>query len=467
MPQAQKKKSPLILSVVIPVYNEINTLLEILKRVEAVPIEKEIIIVDDGSTDGTRDLLRRLKRKNTKVFFNQKNRGKGFSIRRGFKHVSGQIVVIQDADLEYFPDEFPFLIKKILEGKADVVYGTRFLGSHRVFNFYHYLGNKLINSIANFLYNTNLSDFMTCYKAFRVDALRRLKLRADRFGIEAEITAQIFKKQLRVYEVPISYDGRGYDEGKKITWKDFFRSLYWLLKCRFEIDDVGHDTLQRMRLMKNNNRWTFDLLKPFLGESILEIGSGIGSFSRFLAVLNKKLVLTDINKGYLDYLKRRFISHPKIKVISHNITSKPTQKLLDLKIDTILAINVLEHIKADRQALKNIHQILVKKGRLILVVPALEVLYGSLDQELNHQRRYQKEEIQKRLVSQGFTIEKIFFHNLLASFGWFINSRLLNRKILSGIQASLLDKITPLLASLERNISIPFGLSLIVIARKK
>ena len=245
------------LSVVIPVYNEVNTILEVLRRVQAVPIPKEIIIVDDGSTDGTRQLLREVKENNIRIILNQQNRGKGFSIRRGFEVVTGDIIVIQDADLEYYPDEYPILIQKIIEGKADVVYGTRFLGARRVFHFYHYLGNKLLNLAANILYDTNLSDLMTCYKAFRSNVLKTLHLRANGFGIEAEITGQLFKRRLRVYEVPISYDGRTYDEGKKITWRDFFRALYWLIRCRFETLDVGEDTLSRMKLMENNNRWIF------------------------------------------------------------------------------------------------------------------------------------------------------------------------------------------------------------------
>lgn len=227
------------ISIVIPVYNEINTILEILRRVKAVPIDKEIIIVDDCSTDGTKEILKEIKEDNIRVFFNDKNKGKGFSIRKGFEHITGGIVIIQDADLEYYPDEYPVLIQKIIEGKADVVYGTRFLGAHRVFYFYHYLGNQVLNFIANILYNTSLSDLMTGYKAFRADALRELKLRANGFGIEAEITAQIFKHKFRVYEVPISYDGREYSEGKKITWKDFFRSVYWLIKCKFESYNTG------------------------------------------------------------------------------------------------------------------------------------------------------------------------------------------------------------------------------------
>lgn len=222
------------LSIVIPVFNEKATFSEILKQVQAVNLEKEIIIVDDGSTDGTREIIKQIKDANIKVILNDHNRGKGFSLIQGFKQATGDIVIIQDADLEYYPDEYHILIQKIIEGKADVVYGNRFIGTHRIFYFYHYMGNKLLNLIANILYNTTGSDLMTCYKAFRIDVIKKLSLHATGFGIEAEITAQIFKLKCRVYEVPISYNGREYSEGKKISWKDFFRSVYWLVKCKFQ-----------------------------------------------------------------------------------------------------------------------------------------------------------------------------------------------------------------------------------------
>jgi len=222
------------LSVVIPVYNEVNTIQEILRQVKEVAIDKEIIIIDDCSTDGTREILKGIKEDNIKVIFNKKNKGKGFSLRKGFECVRGDIVIIQDADLEYYPSEYPILIKKIVEGKADVVYGTRFFGTRRVYYFSHYLGNLIINLIANIVLNINLTDMMTCYKVFRADVLKRLKLRANGFGIEAEITAQFFKQNFKVYEIPISYDGRSYEEGKKITAKDFFSCVYWLLRGKIE-----------------------------------------------------------------------------------------------------------------------------------------------------------------------------------------------------------------------------------------
>jgi glycosyltransferase involved in cell wall biosynthesis len=223
-----------LLSVVMPVFNERATIEEIIPRVLAVPLRIELIVVDDGSTDGTRDLLTALQKQHTfKLIFQPKNGGKGAALRRGFQEVTGDLVVIQDADLEYSPEELPDLIDVICKGRADVVYGSRFLGRHRVFLFTHYLGNRLLTSITNVLYNTMLSDMETCYKVMRTDVLRSFSLEANGFGIEPELTAKIFKRHYRVYEVPISYDGRGYEEGKKITWRDGVVALWVLLKFRF------------------------------------------------------------------------------------------------------------------------------------------------------------------------------------------------------------------------------------------
>jgi len=220
------------LSIIIPVYNEVNTILEVIRQVENEIHNKEIIIVDDASVDGTRELLAQIKKENIKLLFNERNRGKGYCIRKALDYVSGDIVIIQDADLEYYPDEYSILIEKIIEDKADVVYGSRFIGAHRVFYFYHYLGNTLLNLIANILLNTNLTDLMTGYKAFKTRVIKKLTLKSERFGIETEITAEVFRRKFRVYEVPISYAGRTYEEGKKIRWTDFFSCLYWLIRAR-------------------------------------------------------------------------------------------------------------------------------------------------------------------------------------------------------------------------------------------
>jgi len=226
-------KDPL-LSVVMPAYNEQETIEEIIERVLAVPVRLELIVVDDASTDGTPGILQELARTRPITLLKQPhNQGKGAALRAGFAAVRGDIVVIQDADLEYSPEEYPELIELICAGRADVVYGSRFIGRHRAFLFTHYLGNRVLTGLTNVLYNTMLTDMETCFKAMRVDVLRSMTLRSNRFGIEPELTAKIFKRGYRVYEVPITYDGRGYEEGKKITWKDGVVAVWTLLKYRF------------------------------------------------------------------------------------------------------------------------------------------------------------------------------------------------------------------------------------------
>ena len=223
------------LSIIIPVFNEEATVKEIIDRCRALALDTEIVVVDDGSSDGTRDVLAKENGADgVTVCYHEKNRGKGAAIRTGVEKCTGDIVVIQDADLEYMPEEFPALVQPIVDGYADVVYGSRFLGTHRVFKVVHYFGNKFLTLVTNVLYDTMLTDMETCYKAFRAAVIKNVDIKSDRFNFEPEITAKVFKqKKLRVYEMPISYHGRDYDEGKKITWFDGIPALWALIKYRF------------------------------------------------------------------------------------------------------------------------------------------------------------------------------------------------------------------------------------------
>jgi glycosyltransferase involved in cell wall biosynthesis len=225
------------LSIIVPVYNERTTVVEVLRRMRAVElpdgIDREIIVVDDGSSDGTRDVLRQLGDSTVRILLHDGNRGKGAAVRTGIQVASGDYVLIQDADLEYDPEDWPTLINPVLRGRARVVYGSRFTGERRNMLFLHWVGNRMLSLVTNVLYNTTLSDMETCYKLVDRSLLMELGLRSDRFDIEPEITAKILKRRIRIYEVPISYTGREFDEGKKITWRDGFAALWTLVKFRF------------------------------------------------------------------------------------------------------------------------------------------------------------------------------------------------------------------------------------------
>lgn len=226
------------LSIIIPVYNEKKTIAEVLKRVKKVKIigiKKEIIIIDDASTDGTGEILKKLKLKNPdlKIFYHQKNQGKGVAIKTGLSKVTGDLVIIQDADLEYDPQDISKLLKPIMDGRAKVVYGSRFTGEHRNMLFWHMIGNKFLTFLVNITYNTTLSDMEVCYKLFKKEVLKDIFLKEKRFGFDPEITVKVLKRGYRIYEVPVSYSGREFIEGKKITWKDGLRVLWVLFKYRF------------------------------------------------------------------------------------------------------------------------------------------------------------------------------------------------------------------------------------------
>lgn len=228
----------MLLSIVIPVYNERDTIHQILELVRATPYDKDIVVVDDYSTDGTRDVLQGLEWPDVRVVYHDRNRGKGAALRTGFAEVRGDIVLIQDADLEYTPDDYPALLGPILSGHADVVFGSRFIGGgpHRVLYFWHSVGNRLLTMLSNMMTNMNLTDMEVCYKVFRVEILQQLTLGCDRFGIEPELTAKVARLNCRIYEVPVAYFGRSYQEGKKIGWRDGVAALYYIFRFGFGFD---------------------------------------------------------------------------------------------------------------------------------------------------------------------------------------------------------------------------------------
>lgn len=466
------------LSIIIPVYNEIATLDQIIDRVLKVDlsqsgfeIDREVILVDDCSRDGSAAKLRQMQAhpdgRPLKFAFHEVNRGKGAAIRTGLELAEGDLTIIQDADLEYSPEEFPTLIRPILAGQADVVYGSRFTGNRRVFMFWHHVGNKMLTFITNLLYNTNLSDMETCYKVFRTRHFKSFDLQSNRFNIEPEITAKVFRSHLRVHEVPISYAGRSFEEGKKITWRDGFSALWTLLRYRFWVNHVGEETLRRIAKLQRFNKWIYDTILPHLGMRVLEAGCGTGTFTEFLRGRDRVFAV-EPEAGYVERLTQKYESDPQVTVEQATLPHLDVERLRAERLDTVVCLNVLEHVKEDAETLRVFHDLLVSGGRAIIYVPAHPFLYCGLDRSLEHHRRYTKAGLTALMREAGFEVLEARHQNVAGAFGWFFNGKVLPRRVLPKKQMGLYESLVPVFRGFERLLGNrpPFGLSLFVVGRK-
>jgi len=474
----QRDFGSLRVSIIIPVFNERAYLNRLVTRVLAAPLpdplDREIVMVDDCSTDGTRDLIKELLTKHPAViraFYQERNQGKGAAVRRGIAETTGDFIIFQDADLEYDPNEYPLLLEPILNGDADVVYGSRFASRkmRRVFNYHHALGNKFLTHLSNMTTGLDLTDMETCYKVFRADILRTIPIRSNRFGIEPEITAKVAKRSCRLYEVPISYRGRSYNEGKKINWKDGFAAIWTILKY-FMIDDCfneqfGQEMLQSLSHARRFNQWMVRLIEPDLGDRILEVGAGIGNISRQLPQ-REKLYASEMNATYLEILNQAYAGNELVEVVELDISDASQVDALGEGIcDTVVCLNVLEHIEDDRTALAHMHKLLKPGGRLILLVPQYQWLFGTYDKAAGHYRRYSRKVVVTRLQQAGYGSLRFKTLNFFSIPAWYLNACLLKRKRMGRIQLKVFDTLVPCMRLIERFLPLP-GLSLICVAEK-
>jgi len=460
------------LSVLMPIYNEHATLDDILDRVLAAPLpdgmELEIIAVDDCSKDDSLAIAQRRAAADPRIRVIRQtvNQGKGAAIRTAVEQASGDIAVIQDADLEYDPHDYPRLLLPILNGEADVVYGSRFAASEyrRVLYFWHSVGNRLLTAFSNMLTDLNLTDMETCYKAFRMDVLKTMPLRSNRFGIEPELTAKIAKRRLRIFETPIRYSGRTYMEGKKIGLKDAFQALWVMLKFHV-VDDLyneryGEHALRSMELATGFTRWVMQCIRPYIRGTVLEDGAGIGNNVRDLLGM-EHITATDNDPEYVRLLTQAFAGRRRVSVTRWDVTQPPPAGVGP--VDTVLCSNVLEHIPDEAAALRNMRAVLREGGRLVLIVPAGQNRFGSLDVALEHQRRYDLKSFTDRLRQAGLELEHAFSMNKAGVPGWVLNGKVLHRKALGRYQLRLFNSLMPLVRLLEP--VLPWtGLSLIVVA---
>ncbi len=474
----RKDPSGVKLSVVIPVYNERYLVGELVRRVLAVSApeirEMELLLVDDGSKDGSLEILRQLATDNPdriRLLEQGRNQGKGSAIRRGIAEATGDLILFQDADLEYDPRDYPRLIRPFLEDGADVVYGSRFLPSERrrVLNHRHTLGNKLLTGLSNWFTDLNLTDMETCYKAFRAPLLKSIPIRSNDFAMEPEITAKVAKRECRIFEVPISYLGRTYREGKKIGFKDAFKALrtmvqYSVIDDLYAEDEYGSHILHSLEKANNFNRWMADAIIPHVGARVLEIGAGIGNITSWL-LPRDRYVASDINPQYLDYLKNLALGKPYLQVDRIDLEDPGCFEKWREAFDTVVCLNVLEHVRDPLISLRNIHSALAPGGRAVLYVPQGQGLYSSLDEVLGHRCRYEKPALAEELRATGFELESMRDFNHFGIPGWYLNGKLLKRRHFSRFQLKVFNILVPVFRRLDALMP-GRGLGIIAVARK-
>src|SRR5262245_6674874 len=474
------------LSVLVPVYNEQHLVYESLHRLKILHtsdhLERiEVIVVDDCSTDDSAKVLEKFRDEQTRdarskiqwVFIrHEKNGGKGKAIQTALEYATCEISVIHDADLEYHPKDVLRIVRVFVEEAADAVYGSRFAGGgiRRILLYRHELGNKLLTFLSNVVTNLNLTDMETCYKAMRTQLFKSIPIESNDFRFEPEITIKLAKRNARIFEVPISYSGRTYDEGKKINWRDGFCALFAIGRFAwsdqiYKRDIYGSHVLSRLTRAPKFNAWMADTIRRYCGNRVLEIGSGVGNLTRKL-IPRVHYVASDINPLYLQTLKALAGERPYMQTAYCDVTETSSFPRIQEDYDTVICLNVIEHVQDDRGALRNIRSVLVDGGTAIILVPQGEWNFGTLDEVLGHQRRYTKKSLEDLARDCGFSVKTIVEFNRMGTPAWFLNGKILHRRVFGLFQIWLLNFLTPVLRWMDPILPFP-GLSLIAVLQRE
>ncbi len=472
------------LSVLVPVYNEQYLVAESLRRLDVLAssawLERiEVVVVDDCSSDGTPEVLRQFAearaaapdgRIEWRFLRHERNGGKGRAIQTGLEAATCEHVVIHDADLEYHPKDLLRMVEVFVEEGADAVFGSRFAGGEvrRALAYRHEMGNRLLTILCNIVTNLNLTDMETCYKAVRTDLLRSIPIVSNDFRLEPELTIKLAKREARIFEVPISYSGRTRQEGKKINWRDGFRALGAILRFAlsdeiYRKDEYGSQILSRLGRAPAFNAWMADIIRPYCGQRVLELGGGVGNVTLHL-VPRQTYVVADVNPLYLHQLERLRLDRPYLRVQYCDVTEAATFPSLPGGFDTVICLNMIEHLADDRAALENIRRALSPEGRAVVLVPHGPWNFGTVDTALGHRRRYTPETLTAVARDAGFEVERLVRFNRAGTPAWWLNGRVWRRDTVGLFQIRALNALTPLLRLADRVLPLP-PLSLIAVLK--
>jgi glycosyltransferase involved in cell wall biosynthesis/phospholipid N-methyltransferase len=482
----ERKRTSTTLSVIVPAYNEEYLVATSLARLKALGESSllhfiKVIVVDDGSKDGTAEAIARfraaLESEAGDANFcwvwlrHEKNQGKGAAIRTALKQVDTELVVIHDADLEYHPRDLLPMVELFLYEDADAVFGSRFMpgGYTRALFFRHALGNKLLTFLCDLVCDLNLTDMETCYKMVRADLLKTIPLESSTFDVEPELAIKLAKRGSRIFEVPISYSGRTYGEGKKIGWKDGVRALWAIFHYAtsgriYTSDQQGSQILERLNLAPRFTRWMADVVSPYVGNRVLEIGAGTGNMSVHL-MPRSVYWATDVNPQYLGCLETMRAARPYMHV-GYTDGAKADSYPGGQEFDTAVCLNVVEHVQDDVGTLRNIKSVLSAGGRAIVLVPCGPGLFGTLDEVLGHRRRYTEEQLAEVARQAGFEVERVLKFNRPGAVAWWLNGRVLHRRTFGLGQIRMLNLLTPIFRLLDPWLPLP-PLSLIAVLRNE